>query len=238
MEKEGSNKKRAIAKDSRLIELLFSWSLEDISNNDLYRNQVERIPETFGTAGHYFGSYIFPLLEEIRAEMCSSMEDIHSAPFAEVTSFDESKPYGSLLYDVKVDNWRNRFSDRGKEPYKTLPGDILILTDAKPETVSDLQRVGRTWTFASVTRIPDDENEDNSSSTYFKVKISKEYEVNDEKQRSMFVIFLINIVTNKRIWNALHMCGNMSIISEVLSSDSLVSNVNKLNISIQLCIHY
>ncbi|CBI27489.3 unnamed protein product, partial [Vitis vinifera] len=222
MEKEGSNKKRAIAKDSRLIELLFSWSLEDISNNDLYRNQVERIPETFGTAGHYFGSYIFPLLEEIRAEMCSSMEDIHSAPFAEVTSFDESKPYGSLLYDVKVDNWRNRFSDHGREPYKTLPGDILILTDAKPETVSDLQRVGRTWTFASVTRIPDDENEDNSSSTYFKVKISKEYEVDDEKQRSMFVIFLINIVTNKRIWNALHMSGNISIISEVLSSDSLV----------------
>ncbi|RVX11689.1 hypothetical protein CK203_015912 [Vitis vinifera] len=40
MEKEGSNKKRAIPNDSRLIELLFSWSLEDISNNDLYRNQI------------------------------------------------------------------------------------------------------------------------------------------------------------------------------------------------------
>ena len=198
---------------------------------------MERIPETFGTMDDYFKSYTYPLLEEIREQMCSSMEDIHSAPFAEVTSFEESKPYGSLLYDINVDAWRNRYSDRSKEPYKTLPGDVFILTDAKPETVSDLQRVGRTWTFASVTKITDDENEDISTSTYFKVKISEEYGVGDGKQGSMFVIFLINVVTNKRIWNALHMYEDMSIIREVLSPVSGVSNVNKLDISIQLFIH-
>ena len=205
---------------------------------------MEEIPESFGTVDHYFRSYIYPLLEDIRAEMCSSMEDIHRAPFAEVISFVESKSDRPLFYDVMVDRWRNRFSDRDKEPYKTMPGDILILTEAKPETVSDLQRVGRTWTFALVTKIPEeededeDEDEDDSTSTYFEVKISKNHEVDDAKQSSMFVVFLINTIANRRIWNALHLFGNMCIISRVLSSDSLVSNVNKLNISIKCCSHY
>lgn len=188
--------------------------------------------------GDYLCSFTYPLLEEIRAELRSSMENIHGAPFAEVTSFYASKPHRSSLYDVKVNDWKNRCGDCGKEPYKTLPGNIFILTDSNPEAVSDLQRGERTWTLACVTKIEDDGNEDTSTSTYFKVKIPEEYEVNDGKQRSMFVVFLINIVTNKRIWNALHMYNNSSIMSEVLSSDGLVSNINKLNISIQLCIPY
>jgi hypothetical protein len=38
---------------------------------------------------------------------------------------------------------------------------------------------------------------------------------------------LINTVTNKRIWNALHMSGNLEIIKNVLSTNSLV-NTNSL----------
>lgn len=34
---------------------------------------------------------------------------------------------------------RNRFSARGKEPYKTLPG-LFVLADAKLEDFMDLQR--------------------------------------------------------------------------------------------------
>ncbi|PWA91180.1 tetratricopeptide repeat (TPR)-like superfamily protein [Artemisia annua] len=40
---------------------------------------------------------------------------------------------------------KNQFSERGKDAYHTLPGDLLIFVDGKPESVSDLQRVGRTW---------------------------------------------------------------------------------------------
>jgi hypothetical protein len=77
------------------------------------------------------------------------MEIISNAPFAEVIAFDESKSYGKNLYDVKVDSWRNRFSVLGKEPYKTLPGDILVLANAKPEDVSDLQRTECQWALQS-----------------------------------------------------------------------------------------
>lgn len=181
------------------------------------------IPESFQSLDHYFGSYIFPLLEEARAQLASVMEIIHRAPFAEVVTIDEGKPYGSLLFDVKVDCWRNRLIERGRELYKTLPGDILVISNSKPETTSDLQRMKWSWTFASVTGIEGDEIDDDRSSTKFKVKASKDIEINSGEQNSLYVVFLINITTNKRIWNALHMLKNRNFIEKVLSISARVS---------------
>ncbi|WRX14000.1 hypothetical protein QQP08_006487 [Theobroma cacao] len=183
--------------------------------------QVEKIPVSFQSTEHYLGSYVLPLLEETRAAIRSSMESIARAPYAEVTYLNEAKPHGTLSFDVNVDYWRNRFSDRVKEPYKTLPGDIFVIADAKPETESDLQRGGRTWTFALVTNITADEDEDNSSSTSFEVKAQEDIASKDEMQNSLFVIFLRNVTTGRRIWNALHMKGNLKIIKEVLPTGSV-----------------
>ncbi|KAM4110010.1 hypothetical protein ACJW30_03G161900 [Castanea mollissima] len=187
---------------------------------------VKQIPQSFESVHQYFCSYLYPLLEETRAQLYSSMEIISTAPFAEVIAFDESKPYGEKLYDVQVDNWSNRCSDRSKEPYKTLPGDILILADAKPEHVSDLQRIGRSWAFVMVTKIPEDDiddddiREDNDTSTSFKVKAMKDIDA-DGGKKSLFVVFLTNTIPNKRMWNALHMQKNLNIIKKVLCTSSL-----------------
>ncbi|XP_024196530.1 uncharacterized protein LOC112199800 [Rosa chinensis] len=216
---EVSGKKKI--KPDPFTDTVFSWSLEDIFNEDLYKDKVKKIPESFQSAQHYFGSYIYPLLEETRAELHSSMETLNRAPFAEVVGFEEAKPYGTKQYDVKVDCWRNRFIDSGKEPYKTLPGDLFVLADAKPETVSDLQRVGRSWAFASATYVPGCENEDDSTSLYFKVKASKEIEV-ENSRTSLFIVFLVSLVRDGRIWKALHMSRNLKIINEVLCTDSMV----------------
>ncbi|XP_062004037.1 uncharacterized protein LOC133721436 [Rosa rugosa] len=216
-----------------LTETVFSWSLEDIFNEDLYKNKVEKIPESFQSVVQYFGSYLYPLLEETRAQLHSSMETIDSAPFAEVVDFKESKPYGTKQYTIKVDCWRNRFSERGNEPYKTLPGDLFILANAKPETVSELQLTGRSWSFVSVTHLVSnisqiqkkDENGDEvedveeETSLCFKIESSKEFEVDDS--RSLFVVFLLNLIPSGRIYKALHMLGNLTIIKEVLCSDSV-----------------
>ena len=159
------------------------------------------------------------------------MEIISTSPFAEVIAFDESEPYVENLYEVQVDYWSNRCSDRSKEPYKTLPGDILILADAKPEHISDLQRIGRSWASVMVTKIHendiddnDDIREDNDTSTSFKVKALKDIDV-DVGKKSWFVVFLTNTIPNKRMWNALHMHGNLNIIKKVLYTSTLVSNL-------------
>lgn len=182
---------------------------------------MEIIHTTFSSAEQYLGSFIYPLLEETRNELASSLETIHSAPFAEVNYFDEAKSSGKLMYHVKIDHWENTFSDRGKETYKTLPGDILLLSYAKPGSFSDLRHLGRMWAFGSVTNVSDDDNEDSSNSSHFKIEVSKDIEFKDGG-RTLFVIFLINLTTNKRIWNALHMLRNLNIINEVLSINEKV----------------
>ncbi|KAL3506739.1 hypothetical protein ACH5RR_032121 [Cinchona calisaya] len=223
MMEEGAvlTKNRARFKDD-FTDLVCSWSLDDVFDDNLYTNQVEMIPKLFQSAEHYLGSYIFPLLEETRTGLASAMEIIQRAPFAEVVTIDEVKPHGSLSYDVKVDCWRNRLIERGRELYKTLPGDILVMSDSKPETTSDLRRMKWSWTFASVIGIEGDEIDDARTSTKFKVRTSKEIDVKGGDQKSLNVVFLINITTNKRIWNALHMLKNLTLIEKVLSTSAMV----------------
>lgn len=216
-----SKKKRADTFDGSLTGLVFSWSLNDIFNEKLYKDKVKTIPETFESVEDYFEIYVHPLLEETRAELQSSFESISRAPFAEITSLEAKNEE----YNVRVDRWENRFSERGKLPYRTLPGDIFIVSDAKPETVSDLQRPGWNWTYASVTGIPDDdENGRSNSSTQFVVKTFKDIEVENWRKSSWFVVFLMNITTNARIWQALHMSAsaNRKIIKQVLSANTMV----------------
>ncbi|KAK4406232.1 Regulator of nonsense transcripts 1 [Sesamum angolense] len=132
MEGSGSGTGRRSWLKDDFTDLVLSWSLEEIFDENLYKYQVGEIPQSFESVDQYLGSYVFPLLEETRAELASALETVYKAPFAEVTSFNELKG-DKLQYHVKVDHWRNRKSD-GKEPYRTLPGDVVLLSDLKPET--------------------------------------------------------------------------------------------------------
>ncbi|KAK4344087.1 hypothetical protein RND71_037181 [Anisodus tanguticus] len=189
MEGSSSRKKRGGGPKDDFINLVFSWSIDDILDDTLYQNQVEKIPESFDDVYHYLGSFPFPLLEETRADIAASLEVINKAPFGELISFNEVEPYGELFFCVTVDYWRNLFGD-GREPYRTLPGDIVIISDGKPETASDLQRVGWNWTFASVTDISDNENDGLSASTKFKAKAARDIGISEGMQKSYYIVFL------------------------------------------------
>ncbi|KAL9679460.1 hypothetical protein QQ045_017322 [Rhodiola kirilowii] len=211
--------------DAGFTDVVFSWSVEDVYNEELYSQQglVEEIPNEFKSVEDYFGAYMYPLLEETRTELHSSLDVLPNAPFTEVIAFDEAKPHGTFHYDIRVDYWRNRFG-HGKEPYKILPGDILILANKKPETASDLGLLGDSWAYASVVNIKDSEDEeDDNISSYFKVKASKDMESHGEAWKSMFVVFLMNVTTQKRIWNALHMFRNVQVVNRLLSTDTLAT---------------
>ncbi|KAF9613111.1 hypothetical protein IFM89_005590 [Coptis chinensis] len=232
-----SSKKKEVAQDISLVDEVFSWSLEDVFNQELYKHKVQKIPDSFQSVDQYLGSYIHPLLEETRAELCSSMEVVSMAPVAEVVSLEECKPYGSFFYDVKVDSWRNRSRAGGKEPYKPKPGDIFILSDALPETVSDFERYGRTWSFASVTKVAENEdmannskvsNDDHDTPMSFKVQTSRTVEIKEGMRNSLFAVFLINTTTNSRIWKSLHKLGNVKILEEVSCPDSAIEGTCNL----------
>ena len=78
------------------------------------------------------------------------------------------------------------------------------------------------WTSVSVTIVTEDENEVDTSSTYFKGNATEEIQIEGAK-KSFFVIFLTNRTSNRRIWNSSHMEGNLKIIKELLCTGSGVS---------------
>ncbi|KAI3858816.1 hypothetical protein MKX03_015753 [Papaver bracteatum] len=200
-----------------LIDHVFSWSIDDILNDDLYRHKVEMIPKRFESVQHYLGSYTMPLLEETRMELCSQMEFMSGVPHAEVTSVEESKLHGgSFLYCVKVSSWRNRYGVYDKEPYSPKPSDIA----------SDLQRFGSSWSLASIV---EDVKESDSVGhedrlICFQVKTSNpiKIEMKEGRSKPLFVVFLVNLSTNTRTWKALHMFQNLNVIKEVPCANSMV----------------
>ncbi|CAL8078206.1 unnamed protein product [Prunus armeniaca] len=145
------------------------------------------------------------------------METLDRAPFREVTAIEESKPYGKKLYDVEVDYWRKMSSDSCKEPYKTQPGHVFLLSDAKPESISDIQESKKSWAFLIVTEV---------SNRSFKVKASKELQVSNGIQPSLLMVFLINITPNIKIWKAID--NNKSARWKVLFSDNFLKSFKKL----------
>ncbi|XP_031247325.1 regulator of nonsense transcripts 1 homolog [Pistacia vera] len=216
MESRSRSKRRPVFSDYGFTDKVLSWTLDDILNPNRFKDHVEKIPKSFQSRNQYFRSYDFPLLEETRAQLHSGMNIISRTPFAKLVSLKKSKPYEKKLYELKIDYWRNS-TNRGKEAYKTLPGDVLVLADAKPVTASDLQGVGRMWTFVSVTKISG-----SGSTISLKIQASKDIEVEDEKTKSLFIIFLTNITPNKRIWSSLHMSQNSKIIDKVLCRQTIV----------------
>ena len=50
-----------------------------------------------------FESFVFPLLEEIRANLMTNMEKISKASFAQVVALWDSKPCGSMSYIINID---------------------------------------------------------------------------------------------------------------------------------------
>ena len=187
---------------------------------------MDHIDLSFNSVEQYLKSFVYPLLDETRAELCSCMETLSTLPFAQVISLQHSHSHGRNHYLVKTDTWKNSFSRYGKKLHKTLPGDVFILADFKPEAVNDLQRSGRTWSFVLSAGILDEEiegdDDENKLTSTFKVIASKDIDIDQMGQKSLFIIFLTNITPNRRIWNALHMDGESRLIQRILCASDVV----------------
>ncbi|XP_045797847.1 uncharacterized protein LOC123892041 [Trifolium pratense] len=230
-EGESSSEKRAIYNEHGFMDFIFSWSIQDILDEEFYKNKVEKIGLSFQSIDHYLESYKYLVLEETRATLCSSMELIYQAPYGRVVglkllkSFNKKndnemeKPLKNKLYNLKIDRWKNRFIHRG-EPYKTLPGDVLVLADCKPESANDLQRFGRMWCFLKIVMTEDENDGENMDSVCFKVTASKDLDIDELRNKSLHIVFLTNVGANRKIWSGLHMTGgNLKLFKQILCTD-------------------
>ncbi|CAA3014575.1 Hypothetical predicted protein [Olea europaea subsp. europaea] len=216
---EEENKK---AKINGLIDLVFSWSLTDVMNEDLYRNQVERIPETFSSPQNYVTSFIYPLIEETHADLRSNFTSVYHAPAREIFFIEEDKDFRlpkHLSYTMFLERLESD-NEADSEIYEPEFGDLFALTDVKLKCIDDLDRPKRRYTIAIVQRKEDDQSERKiipiSILSSNPITFDKE---EGQKKDKLFAVHLTNLTTNMRIWNALHpnlSRENMKIFNSLL----------------------
>ncbi|KAJ6766751.1 DNA2/NAM7 HELICASE FAMILY [Salix purpurea] len=243
MEKTVEKTEEELVAGRSLVDLVFSWSISDVLDNYLYRNQVKKIPETFMSTEHYMDSFIPALIEETRADLCSNMIMVSQAPAREISSLEkakEHKPPKDLFYNICFEKKRNNLN--GKGIYDPGVGDLLALTDVRPKDIDDLNRPGFNYLLAYVHRLYKAQDNGGGDKYYnLSILTSKpiEFELKEQENKkesiiagkglrknmkaNVFVVYLVNMMTNIRIWRSLNSelgGGNMNIIQNVLQTSS------------------
>ncbi|KAG8363329.1 hypothetical protein BUALT_Bualt19G0011100 [Buddleja alternifolia] len=212
---------------------------------------VGRIEDTFTSADGYLKSFINPLIEETRADLHSNMSTIYSALTCEI--FDvkickDFEPPKNLTYKIslKKSTYKQSSSSSSGNTYEPEYGDLIALTDVRPKCIDDLNRPKTSYIVALVQGIKND------GSWKIPIRASKliAFEKSDKKKRetrpdTLFAVYLTNLTTNRRIWNALNPGdgGNMNIINSVLTINPFIeekcslcssSNSNDMEIRIKV----
>ncbi|CAL5330065.1 unnamed protein product [Camellia sinensis] len=207
-----------------LIDVVFSWSLADVLNKDLYKSKIESIPKTFSSTRDYMKSFIDPLIEETHADLLSSINMVPHAPTCEILAIARSKghkPPKDLYYTISL----KRLSDTANTHegmYKPEIGDLIALTNVRPRHVNDLNRPRSPYVVALVHGTKDDSDDIAilSSKPIMFDADGQKHKI--QTKRSLFAVYVTNMVTNVRVWMSLNSeleGGNMNIIKGVLHSD-------------------
>ncbi|KAI3870922.1 hypothetical protein MKX03_025110, partial [Papaver bracteatum] len=184
-----------------LICIIFSWTLKD----------VQRIPETFSSEEHYLESFRCPLLAETHTELFSSINNIHQSPTCKITSVHKHKDFeipDFLVYDIMFE--ASKDTGNKNEIYKPHPSDVITFTHVRPVRFGSLER---SYVPAFVLHVAVEKEKDNNRTYLVQILASKP--INEKTCMPTYAVFLINLTTNRRIWDALH-DGNLNIVKEVL----------------------
>ncbi|KAK1305082.1 hypothetical protein QJS10_CPB11g02248 [Acorus calamus] len=217
-----------------LVDLVFSWSFGNILDQSFFydhNKQVEKIPSTFRSVDLYLKSYIKPLLEETRAELCSSLKSFTKLPFTK-THYVETKSHGKCHYIITVDDRPDH-----KKNYVPKTGDFFALSNEKPSQLSsDPNKLSKSCVLCFVVRGPRDD--ENLPSCCYQIKASKSIEEGKygkrlKRPRQLFAVSLMNVITSSRIWVSLNLDvwttkRNLSIIKRVLCTNFKVPKDCKL----------
>ncbi|KAH7664499.1 DNA helicase protein [Dioscorea alata] len=222
-----ANNKRNEGNGDLVADFIFSWSLDDIFNGDLFKGKVVKNPLTFESMKSYLNSYTFPMLEEVRADIASCLEAIAQAPFTNILEINKIGPEKQLLYHIKIG--RQNASVGKNEIYIPKRGDIFVLTDRRPKLVSDLIQNGRSYRIAIVSKGGDDDDE--MPPDKYNISLSKSLD-NDQfcdignSKTPLFAVYLLNIATSSRMWRAIDFelatKRNLLLVKEVINTKSSI----------------
>ncbi|CAH8277234.1 unnamed protein product [Arabidopsis lyrata] len=200
-----------------LLDRIFSWSIKDILNKDLYKQKIKTIPDRFSSTDEYFKCFVPHLLEEMRTALCSSFKSISKAPLFKISSLEKSTHESSgscnnFLHTLKLMDGEN------DAKYQPHCGDLIALTKTKPRSFRDLNPL--LLAYVSVDNHPKIWDEKRERHPNISVILSRLMS-HDEKVSLGFGVFLMNSTTNNRIWNALHHeAPNFDFIQSILQPNT------------------
>ncbi|RWR84616.1 helicase SEN1-like protein isoform X1 [Cinnamomum micranthum f. kanehirae] len=225
-----------------LADIVLKWSIKDVLNNDLFKDQVATIPNTFQSIPHYFQSYVTPLLEETRADMCSNMKNLSRATTLKIEDSKRRHKEEGFVYKIEVGPLKS-------SNFMPQSDDVFVLTETKPKVAYDLLKEPSSYHVAVVTNV-----KAGQSGPRFKVRVKASKPIvlpeSYNSKKFLLAVLVMNIKTNGRIWKSLcldpTMHRNSNVIKDVLQPDSMVGgrcyfcssgqdiNVNGINLHNEL----
>ncbi|XP_010415124.1 PREDICTED: helicase SEN1-like isoform X2 [Camelina sativa] len=225
-------KKERIVKGRDLLDVVFSWSVLDVLNSNLYKGKVGKIPKTFPSTVEYLESFVNPLIEETHAALLSSMETLRRAPVFKIREIKPSKdfkPPKDLYYDVTLEVLSDSTSNGARKQLEV--NDLIAVTYKKPIRIDDLRCSNEPYLLALVCHVDEDFPHlitimASKPIVYFEDDYTQRTKKGQvvRKDLNLFGVYLINMMTNIRIWTALHPNPgeNLKLISRVLQSNNEV----------------
>ncbi|CAA7019671.1 unnamed protein product [Microthlaspi erraticum] len=188
-----------------LVDQIFGWSIKDMLNKDIYKEEISPIPDKFRSVDEYLNCFVPLLLEETRTELFSSLRSLSNAPVCYI----HYVAAGIIEFSggSKSNNFNISLMRANAEAnYEPKCGDLIALSDQarRPRRVDDLNPLVLGYVFSVQDGL--------HFSVYSSTSLSSSYRSG---------VFLMNLTTNVRIWNALHKEGtNLSLIKSVLQSNT------------------
>ncbi|KAI4355927.1 hypothetical protein L6164_004651 [Bauhinia variegata] len=212
----GKKKEVELLRGRGLLDTVFSWSIRDVLNDDLYKNQVKKIPDAFSSKSAYLSSFFFPLIEETRADLSSSITTKLSQP-CEIFLVRKAKTFqlpSDLFYNLVLKR-------HGNGEYQPLVGDLVVLTRVKPMSIHDLMGP-YVVSFAFIHGVKLDYR---SIPIEFSVLSSKPIITPQDHMdtQTIYALHLTNMTTNMRLWMSLNtqlQGSNINIIRQILQNNS------------------
>ena len=168
--------------------------------------QVNDIPETFTSVGEYLGSFVWPLIEEMRAKLQQSLESICQAQYATMTFQEKTQLSEGVVetYEMLIDREHNTGENMERENLKLKSMNILMLLKNLPE---NLDFLNNDYLLALVHSTNYDDTAMDKLTVPVKAYVCYGHpftSTNDNMKTKYFAFNLSSIISCLRIWNALH----------------------------------
>lgn len=189
----------------------------------------------FWSVSDYLKSFIFPLTEETRTDLCSSMKMLSEAPACEITDINLSEDYSpphDLLYQIEMKTIVA--SDKKGDVYEPEVGHLIALTDKRPTCIDDLNKHGNSYLIALIRKVRKKNDDENVFEVQIlasqPIKLEMYWQEDDKYIYGIygFAVYLFSLTTNMRIWNALNSDPDGPVIhvsKQLLQPDSAVRTV-------------